>query len=130
MTIGSISNKPLLESITRINFHSSSVIYLIYLCVFITLFPASSGSDINPQDPSKCYDDLHNCNRRLHVLYMLLIILLSLLILTYRIARTYKLSLIACEAKLQALLIIHHETSPRRFRKIGTSVGLKRQPQS
>eukprot|EP01083_Nonionella_stella_P181311 649043_1 len=57
-------------------------------------------------------NQLDQCKRYLYVMYVVVTLLLCLVLLTLRIARTYKLSLAACESKLQAL-IIHAQEPPR-----------------
>eukprot|EP00483_Globobulimina_turgida_P012924 UN12948 len=133
--INKVDNK-LTQSTNRIHLNSKPVKNVIYLFIFVIICPisyaSSSAARADPSDPvAKEYDvQLYDCKRHLFVLYMLLTISLCLLILTYRIARTYKLSLIACEAKLQALIIHSHNASPSRFRGTGTPIQLTRQHQS
>ena len=75
---------------------------------------SGSQSEIRQLQEVKVAEDNADWYRRAFMVTLVIAILLLVsLILTYRIARTYKLSLMACESKLQALIIHTKDNSPK-----------------
>ena len=76
-------------------------------CIYLALFsiPIACNASDGPPDYKQLEEQCDSRGRHIIILYVVIVLLLSILFLVWRISRTYKQSLMACEAQLEAFII-------------------------